>query len=333
MELPRGQVPAPEIGRVWINSPELTLAGLRGRVVLIDFWDYTCVNCLRSLPYLLEWDKRYRDNGLTIIGVHAPEFSFARNADLVRQAVQDHGIQYPVVLDNDFQIWRAFQNRYWPAKYLIDKEGFVAYAHFGEGAYPETEAVIQELLKEVNPALALPSLVPPLKEEDQPGRVCYPVSPELYLGHQRGRLGNQEGFQRDQPADYHLPKEPPPDAFSLGGRWLCRPEFLETAPPNGREPGRILVPYLGKEVNLVMAPNQAGEHHVRLRQDGRPLAREDAGADVEFESSGEAYVSVRLPRMYRLIQNARLGPHCLELAAHQPGLAMYAFTFVSCAAD
>lgn len=332
MEIPRGQVPAPEFGRVWINSHELTLAELRGRVVLVDFWDYTCVNCLRTLPYLVEWDHRYRDKGLTILGVHAPEFFFAREARLVRQAVDELGLRYPVVLDNDFQIWRAFSNRYWPAKYLIDKDGFIVYAHFGEGHYPETEAALQELLKEINPGVELPALVPPLRQSDEPGRVCYPVTPELYLGYQRGHLGNPEGFQQDQAADYELPKEVPRDVFSLAGRWLARAEFLESA-SRDTQPAALQVPYLAKEVNLVMAPIQPGDYRVRLRQDGQPLARADAGPDVEFDAAGQASVRVREPKMYRLVANAAFGPRRLELETTQAGLGLYAFTFVSCAAE
>ncbi|MFQ5662503.1 MAG: redoxin domain-containing protein [Terriglobia bacterium] len=331
--IPKGELPAPEIGQNWINSPGLTLTQLRGRVGLIDFWDYTCVNCLRTLPYLIEWDQRYRDNGLTVIGVHAPEFTFARRAQLVAQAVKELGIAYPVVLDNDYQIWRAFANRCWPAKYLIDKDGFVRFFHFGEGAYPETEAAIQELLREINPRVKLPPLLPPLRETDRPGTVCYPATPELYLGYHRGRVGNGEGFQRDTAADYKLPQDVPTDVFSLEGRWAARPEFLESATKDGQKPARLLLPYLAKEINLVMAPARANEFTVQVGQEGAPVPPADAGEDIEFTPGGESIVRVREPKMYRLVANAAFGPRRLELEVPHPGLGLYAFTFVSCPAD
>ena len=321
--------PAPEFGRSWFNSGDLSLAALRGRVVLVDFWDYTCVNCLRTLPYLTEWHNRYREKGLTVIGVHAPEFGFARRADFVERAVRELGIRYPVVLDNDFVIWRLFGNRFWPAKYLIDNDGLMRLAHFGEGAYAETEAAIQDLLKELNPQVELPPLLPPVRESDQPGAVCYPVTPELYLGHRRGRLGNDEGFQRDAPADYKLPAEPPSDVCSLEGRWLSRDEHLESAAAGGL-PARLVLPYMAKEVNLVMAPTAPREFIVTVRQDGAPLAARDAGADIEFIGEEASLLRVRSARMFRLVNNAEFGTHRLELEVAEAGLALYAFTFISC---
>lgn len=322
-------VPAPEIGRTWFNSSELSLAALRGRVVLMDFWDYTCVNCLRTLPYLLEWDRRYREKGLTIVGVHAPEFSFARRAERVERAVAELGLRYPVVLDNDFVIWRLFGNRFWPAKYLIDNDGLVRLAHFGEGAYAQFEAAIQELLKELEPQVELPPLLPPVRESDRPGAVCYPVTPELYLGYRRGRIGNAEGFQRDTAADYKLPAELPGDVFSLGGRWVSRDEFLESAAAGG-SPSRLVLPYLAKEVNLVMAPVEGREFTLTVRQDGGPLAREDAGTDVEYIGESASLVRVREAKMFRLVANAGYAARRLELEAAESGLNLYAFTFVSC---
>ncbi|MBI2955691.1 MAG: redoxin family protein [Acidobacteria bacterium] len=335
--IPKGELAAPEFGRVWINSSGLTLAELHGRAVLIDFWDYTCVNCLRTLPYVIEWDKRYREKGLTIIGVHAPEFSFARQPGLVRQAVAELGVTYPVVLDNNYEIWRNFQNRFWPAKYLIDREGFVRFLHFGEGRYAEAEAAIQELLREINPAIELPGLLPPLRDTDVPGAACYPTTPELYLGYARGQLGNREGFQRDQAADYKLPQEPPNDVPSLAGPWTAQAEFLETAVGDSEPASRLVLPYLGKEVNLVMAPvanaRDGAEFLVRLRQDGAPLEPADAGADVEFTPEGESIVRVRAAKMYRLVANTTFGNRRLELETAQAGLGLFAFTFTTCTAE
>lgn len=333
--IPRGEVPAPEFGRAWINSPALTLASLRGRVVLLDFWDYTCVNCLRTLPYLREWDTRYRPAGLTIIGVHAPEFFFARTPALVRAAVERYAIRYPVVLDNDFQIWRAFANQCWPAKYLIDQDGFLRYTQFGEGAYVETESAIQELLCEGKPGLDLPPPLPPLRPTDQPGTRCYRVTPELYLGYRRGRIGNSGGFQQDQVANYELelPKKFNPDAFYAAGRWRAHPEFLESGVADSAASARVALVYTAKEVNLVMAPTAQPEYRVVLTQDGQPVARGDAGDDVSYDEQGRSLVRVDEPRMYNLVRNAEFGSRRLELATTAAGLGLFAFTFVTCPAD
>lgn len=185
MKIDKGTVRAPEIGRIWFNSPPLTMRQLRGRAVLIDFWDYTCVNCIRTLPYLKEWHERYKDKGLTVIGVHTPEFLFARYETNVERGIEEFGLSYPIVVDSNFELWEAFANRYWPTKYMIDAEGYLRYAHFGEGAYQETEQAIQELLREINPEIALPPLMAPLRESDAQGAVCYRPTAELYLGHKR----------------------------------------------------------------------------------------------------------------------------------------------------
>ncbi|MGH9447394.1 MAG: redoxin domain-containing protein, partial [Terriglobia bacterium] len=188
------KIHAPEVGRRWINSPGLTLGQLRGRVALIDFWDYTCVNCIRTLPYVSEWHRKYRSMGLTVIGVHTPEFHFARIFEYVERAARDFGLEYPIVLDNEREVWQAYSNRCWPAKYLVDQNGYVRFYHFGEGAYSETEAAIQKLLRETRADLNLPDLMDFLRDSDKPGARCLPVTPELYLGFSRGRLGNESGY-------------------------------------------------------------------------------------------------------------------------------------------
>ena len=202
MRVEKGKVRAPEIGRVWLNSTPLSFRQLRGRVVLVDFWDYTCVNCIRTLPYVQAWHERYRDKGLTVIGVHTPEFTFAQYESNVERGIREFGLTYPIVIDSNREIWKAFANRYWPTKYLLDKEGYLRFGHFGEGGYGECEQVIQELLREIDPSLELPALMEPLREEDHVGAVCYRASGELYLGNRRGRIGNEGGFKEDQIADY-----------------------------------------------------------------------------------------------------------------------------------
>jgi len=253
-----GPIPAPELeSGTWLNTEPLKMASLRGRPVLIDFWDYTCINCLRSLPYVKEWHRRYSPHGLVIIGVHAPEFSFAKSADHVRRAVEELGIEYPVVLDNDFKIWNAYSNRYWPAKYLVDAKGNVRFYHHGEGACDQVETAIQALLREVSADLSLPSPMEPVRDTDAPGAVCYRVTPELYLGYERGRPGNTAGLTPDRPAAYRDPGKHVDGFFYLEGDWLLASEYL-ARPVGASGESRLSLRYTSKEVNLVMHPPLAG---------------------------------------------------------------------------
>ena len=328
MKIEKGTVRAPEIGRIWFNSPPLTMRGLRGCAILIDFWDYTCVNCIRTLPYVKEWHARYQDKGLTVIGVHTPEFLFARYESNVERGIEEFGLTYPIVVDSNQELWEAFANRYWPSKYLIDGQGYLRYAHFGEGAYRETEEAIQELLLEIEPKAALPPLLEPLRDSDHPGAVCYQPSPELYLGHQRGRIGNDSGFQEDQPAEYSHSGEMKDGHFYAQGRWTATGDHLESAGEDGDE-ARISIRYSAAGVNLVMASFNPEPREVELRQDGRALAASIATPDVHFRD-GRSFIRVVRPRMYSLVDNKNFGTHTLELITRQRDVALFAFTFATC---
>ncbi|MBX9604349.1 MAG: redoxin family protein [Bryobacteraceae bacterium] len=305
-------VHAPEIGPVWLNSPPLSMRGLRGRAVLVDFWDYTCVNCIRTLPYLNEWRRRYWDKGLTIVGVHAPEFYFAGVPELVELALGDFGIEYPVMLDNDYQVWQAFANKYWPSKYLIDAEGYLRYAAFGEGHYRETEEAIQQVLREIDPTIALPEPMAPLRPMDAPGAIaaCRRPTPELYLGYSRGKIANPEGLRPDEVYPYRFGAGPGPDTVELDGLWESRSDCLEA-----KGECRLRLRYEAAEVNLVMSSGV-----------------ECPVASVEIRDSlrGVSRVEVSRPRMYRLLGSDRFQEGTLELRTSSPGLQMFAFTFVSC---
>ncbi|MDE3180860.1 MAG: redoxin family protein [Acidobacteriota bacterium] len=324
------KIHAPEVGRQWFNSLPLTIAGLRGSVVLVDFWDYTCVNCLRTIPYLIEWDRRYRGNGLVVIGVHAPEFQFARSAPNVARAVQDLGIKYPVVLDNEYQIWSAYSNRCWPAKYLIDGSGYVRYYHYGEGGYHESEEAIQKLLLEIAPGVSLPRPMAPLRGTDDPGARCAPVTPELYLGFKRGRLGNESGYAANEVRDYSVPRgDLAPDIAWLDGPWFASEESVEACPLDGR-PARLMLKFRGAELNLVMSPPDGGHAAASVLLNGKPLSGSDAGEDVVRRSGRDSVVEVSDPRMYRLVKGSTADARLIEVSTHSPGLGLYAFTFVSC---
>ena len=329
MKVEKGKVRAPEIGRVWLNSPPLSFHQLRGRVVLVDFWDYTCVNCIRTLPYVQAWHERYVGKGLTVIGVHTPEFTFAQYESNVERGIREFGLTYPIVIDSDREIWKAFANRYWPTKYLLDKDGYLRYAHVGEGAYRESEESIRELLLETNSTLAFPPLMEPVRPEDQEGAACYRPSAELYLGNARGRIGNKGGFREDAIADYTLPSDIQGNCFYALGRWACTAEYLESAEEGEH---KIVLKYEAVGVNLVMAAPRGGPINVAIRQDGKPLSRAQKTVDTRFRTVNgveESYISVQPSRMYRLVDNHDFGAHVLELNC-PPGIAAFAFTFTSC---
>ncbi|MFZ1008687.1 MAG: redoxin domain-containing protein [Candidatus Sulfotelmatobacter sp.] len=337
MKVEKGKVRAPEIGRVWLNSTPLSFRQLRGRVVLVDFWDYTCVNCIRTLPYVQAWHERYRDKGLTVIGVHTPEFTFAQYESNVERGIREFGLAYPIVVDSNREIWKAFANRYWPTKYLLDKDGYLRYGHFGEGSYAECEQTIKELLHEIDPELKLPEIMEPLREEDHAGAVCYRPTGELYLGHNRGRIGNEGGFKEDQIADYVFSGKPEENFFYANGRWASTAEYFEAAENDEHS---LRLKYQASAVNLVIASLRGASAEVVLLQNGKPLNRSQATKDTLFRSASgasigrsaggdESYLTVDSARMYFLVDNHEFGEHELELIC-SPGIAAFAFTFIGC---
>jgi thiol-disulfide isomerase/thioredoxin len=331
-----GRPPAPELdgGTRWLNSSPLTMRGLRGKVVLIDFWEYTCVNCIRTVPYLREWHARYRDKGLVIVGVHTPEFHFARSERNVASAVKQLRLEYPIVLDSDYAIWKAYGNRFWPAKYLVDAQGAVRYYHFGEGGYGATEQEIQSLLREIDPHARLPALMEPVRAEDHPGRVCYPSTPELYAGYERGSaqgtLGNREGYRPDRAHSYRDPGRHLDGLIYLHGLWRSSAEALVSAQRNPYPAAWIALRYHALEVNSVMRPEGTSPVRVWVYQDGKPVPPTDRGSDLLFDERGRSFARVDEPRMYNLIRNAAFGEHELRIATSRPNLGVYSFTFVSC---
>ncbi len=331
MRVEKGKVRAPEIGRVWFNSPPLNLRQLRGRAVLVDFWDYTCVNCVRTLPYVQAWHERYRDTGLTVIGVHTPEFTFAQYESNVERGIREFGLTYPIVIDSNRELWKAFANRYWPTKYLLDKDGYLRYGHFGEGAYLETEQVIQELLREIDPGVLLPEIMEAVREEDHPGAVCYRASGELYMGNRRGRIGNVGGFKEDAIGDYQFNGPLEENFFYANGRWASTAEYFEAVEDGAHT---LQLKYEACAVNLVMACPRASSAEVVLLQDGIPLTPRRATRDTRFRDAGpnstrQSYVVVDSARMYSLVDNHEFGAHTMELQC-SAGVAVFAFTFTSC---
>ena len=293
-------------------------------MVLVDFWESTCVNCLRTLPYLKAWHERYAGRGLVIVGVHTPEFEFTADPELIAAAVRAEGIPYPVLLDADRATWLRFANHYWPAKYLVDARGYLRYEHFGEGAYGETESWIQRLLREAGDTAPMPEPLEPLRDEDRPGAVCHPATREIYLGFHRGKLLAPEGYRPGEEVRHREREEgpAPPGMFAARGLWFHEAEYLES-----REPGAELnLVCDAAGVNLVLAP--AGELEIEV--DGEPVAAAERGADL-VEREGGTFAVWERPRMVRLVDSPRFRRRRLVLRFSQPGVRAYAFSFSTCA--
>jgi len=306
--------PAPEFvgNERWFNTPgdrPLTLDGLRGRVVLVDFWTYSCINCIRTFPYLKAWDERYRKDGLTIVGVHSPEFAFEKEADNVEGAIADNGIRYPVAQDNDFATWQAYGNQYWPAEYFIDAEGNVRYAHFGEGEYDEKERVIRELLAEAGH---------PAGKGMAGGRGISAsrqvTTPETYLGAARAERFTNAMLSPGS-HDFAAPAELPLNEFAFRGSWRIS---LESATAAGD--ARLDLHFGARRVYLVLG-SPGRERQVQVLLDGKPIEASAAGADVE-----DGVVTVSDQRLYNLVDLPRAGDHVLRLLP-EAGVSGYAFTF------
>jgi thiol-disulfide isomerase/thioredoxin len=306
----------------WINSPPLTAAGLRGKVVLIDFWTYTCINWLRQLPYVRAWAEKYRDQGLVVIGVHTPEFGFEKDLENVRRETKAMGVGYPVAVDNEYSIWRAFDNHYWPALYVIDAKGRIRHQHFGEGGYQESEKVIQRLLAEagsrgVDPALATVN-GRGLEAAADWGSL---KSPENYVGYERTEnFASPGGAAPDQPRLYAAPARLKLNQWALSGDWTVGKQ----ATGLNKGGGRILYRFHARDLHLVMGPRAPGTSvRFRVTIDGEP-----PGAAHGLDVDDQGYGTVTEQRLYQLIrQPKRIADRLFEIEFLDPGVEAFAFTF------
>ncbi len=316
-----GAMPSLDGATAWLNSSPLTREALRGKVVVIDFWTYSCVNCLRTLPYVRAWYEKYKDQGLVVIGVHAPEFAFEKNIDNVRRAVKDLGIDYPVAIDNDYAIWRAFDNRYWPAHYFVDAEGRIRYHHFGEGDYSESEAVIQKLLAEAGAKVAGGFVQPDTGGVAMAAADVGSQSPETYVGYSRANnFVSPSGAERDSARDYSIPPTLKTDQWALSGTWTVGDEKATLVKPNGR----IAFRFHARDVNLVLGPGTDGKPvRYRVTVDGKP-AGDDRGTDVDANGEG----TVTSQRLYQLVRvKGDVSDRTFEIEFLGPGVQAFAFTF------
>jgi len=303
----------------WLNSPPLTAAGLRGKVVVVDFWTYSCVNCLRTLPYVRAWYEKYKDQGLVVIGVHAPEFAFEKDIDNVKRAVKDLKVDYPVAIDNNYAIWRAFQNQYWPAHYFIDAEGRIRHHHFGEGEYAESEEIIKQLLAEAGAKQVASGIVQP----DAGGIALAPEnamqSPETYIGYDRAENFASSAV-RDREHEYSIPTSLSQNQWGLGGTWTVADENAKLA----RAGGRIAFRFHARDVNLVLGPAPDGKPvKYKVTLDGKAPGA-NRGVDVSAEGSGE----VTSQRLYQLLRvQGDVADRTFEIEFLDPGVEAFAFTF------
>ena len=313
---------APEIVGIahYLNTtPDELSKEMEDKVILYDIWTYSCINCIRTLPYITAWDDKYADQGLLIIGIHSPEFEFEKDPDNVKMAIAKHGIIYPVVLDNDMETWKAFENRYWPRKYIADHEGYLRYDHIGEGGYQETEKIIQQLLDERSTALGIQmasaaSLVDIEEFEHSMFR-----TPELYFGYNfaqnRNQLGSNEGFQPEKIVSYSEPDNIALHKFYLTGDWKNYGDSMELV----SETGSIKLLYNAKEVNIV-TENDA---ELEIFLDGEALPAKYSGNDIALGNS----LTVSEPDLYNIVNSENSASHLMEIQINGKGFQIFTFTF------
>jgi thiol-disulfide isomerase/thioredoxin len=317
-----GELPSLGGATGWLNSRPLTAAGLRGKVVLIDFWTYTCINWLRQLPYVRAWAEKYKDRGLVVIGVHTPEFAFERDVGNVRRAAKDMRVDYPVAIDNDYTIWRAFNNSYWPALYLVDAQGHIRHHHFGEGEYEESEMILQQLLEEAGNGGIGHDLVSVDAQGAEAGADWGSLrSPENYLGYERTEnFASPGGAVLDEPRVYEAPARLRLNHWALSGDWTIEQQATVLNEANGR----IAYQFHARDLHLVMGPAARGTS-VRFRVfiDGQPPGAAH-GIDVDDQGNG----TVSEQRLYQLIRQPKpIADRLLEIEFLDSGVEALAFTF------
>jgi thiol-disulfide isomerase/thioredoxin len=327
-----GARPAPELtgSLTWLNSTPLRIADLRGKVVLLVFFEYSCVNCIRTFPYVQEWEKRYTGDGLIVIGIHTPQYGFSMDPQNVFSGVKRLGVTFPIAVDSDSHIAEAYDNRFSPRVFLIDKGGRIRFDHTGEGAYAETELTIQKLLHEIDPAKNFPAPMGPVRDIDKPGAVCYLITPELYLGQTRGHLGNAENILSNGLGLLAIPEKRDEGRIYASGAWANESEYLRHTRDTDQPEDFISLRYRATEVNVVMKPEDVYWLRVFVKQDGLWLPKGAAGEDIKYDEQGRSYIEVKSPRMYNLIGRQPYGAYELQLIVQSRGLSIYSFSFGTC---
>jgi len=318
---------APEFAGIekWINSEPLKMEQLRGKVVLIDFWTYSCINCIRTLPYLKAWDKKYKDKGLVIIGVHSPEFEFEKKYENVLSAVNKYQIEYPVAQDNEFVVWQLYKNLYWPHKFLIDQDGYIRYNHIGEGNYDETEKQIQQLLKERMERLNEKS---ELSEELSRPKEAVESSfrsigtPEIYMGYQftRGNFGNEEGYKADKIVHYEMPNKINENDVYLNGDWKNNADNVELA----SDYGEVVLKFKAKSLNIVAGSDSKTKATIFL--DDKTVDSTNKGTDVIIQGN-TGFAEFQEYKLYNLVDSGNYNSRTIKMKVSGKGFKLFTFTF------
>ena len=301
-----------------ISSEELTKK-MEGKVILYDIWTYSCINCIRTLPFITSWDEKYSDHGLLIVGIHSPEFEFEKDPQNVKIAIEKYGITYPVVMDNDMKTWKAFENNYWPRKYIADHEGKIRYDHIGEGSYQETEKIIQQLLDERSEAMGFENISKNKLVSIEEFEHTLFRTPELYFGYKfaqnRNQLGSEEGFQPGRIVTYIEPINTELNKFYPIGNWKNHEDSMELT----ESKGSIKVLFDAKEVNIVTENNA----QLEIFLDGIPLTKEFAGSDIYSKNK----INVSNPGMYNIISSDTSISRIMEIKVEGKGFQVFTFTF------
>jgi thiol-disulfide isomerase/thioredoxin len=320
-------------GVTWLNSPPLTMAGLRGKVVMIDFWEYTCINCIRTFPQNKIWYARYQKYGFEIIGVHDPEFQIAYDVSNVRAAVERFALPYPILVDDKFYVWNHYRNESWPSRFLIDANGYARYHIDGEGDDRNFELAIRKLLVEAHPGLTFPDSYT-LPGDDDPSRSgCGGLpTPEMYVGpwYGRGVLSNDSGYHLDQKYDYKLPKHVDDGRAAVSGAWETNKNgmiYRGSAQEPSELASRLRMKYHATELYSVLNVADGKPEKLYIQQDGKYLSAEEKGADVKIDAQGRSYIDVDSSRMYYVVVDRKFSSHTVDLIPTAPGLMVDSFTF------
>ncbi|AQS87751.1 cytochrome c biogenesis protein [Neoasaia chiangmaiensis NBRC 101099] len=317
-----GRLPSLDGATQWLNSPPLSRDQLRGKVVLVDFWTYSCINCLREMPYLSAWAEKYKPYGLVVIGVHAYEFDFEKNIDNIKQAIARYHVNFPVAVDNDRGIWNAFQNEYWPAAYFVDAQGHIRHHHFGEGDYADSERIIQTLLRDAGAKNVPTTLVSVDATGAQAeGDMADMQSPETYIGYARAQnFASAGGAVQDETSDYAASNTLALNQWDLGGKWSVNAEHATLHAPGGTIDYR----FHARDLHLVMGPGPNGQpvpFHVTIDGHAPGAAH---GADIDANGNG----TVTGQQLYQLVrQNGEIGDHTFTIRFDKPGVQAFSFTF------
>ncbi len=329
MELELLNFHTPELyGDYWFNGEPVSLRDLRGQVVLVNFWDYTSLPCIHSLAYVKEWEEKYKEFDLVVVGVHTPQFKFAKSVEVMQRAVDVAGIRHPVVLDNEALLWSAFGARSWPTKFLVDKDGYVRYALQGESGYQQFERALQQLIIQSGFHGRLPDLSKPLHASDVSGSFLHKATGELFLGYLKSALGNANGYNPESTIDYVDPELYLPERFYASGKWLSTRECFSFSGQES-EIGSIILQYEANDVNAVMNCGASEVCEVTVKQDGLSLSREFWGDDIGKGSQGASIALVDSPKLYNLVKNKEFGKHKLTLTTSSPSLEIYSFAFTT----